>query len=279
MSENSEKQLIVVKVGSNVLTRADQKPNVTNMSALVDQMARLHAYGHRIVLVSSGAVACGRGVIQPARQLDSVAERQLYSSIGQIRLINLYNQLFGSYGIPIGQVLTQKDNFASRTACLNQKSCILTMLDNGVIPVLNENDTASLTELMFTDNDELSGLMATMLGADKLVILSNVDGIYTGAPDAPGSELIRRVTPGEDLRDFVQQTKSGYGHGGMGTKCHIARMVAAEGVEVVIARGNRPDVLVDVVEHPDRVPHTLFEAAPRCEGAAAVTSFLDYPLE
>lgn len=279
MSENSKKQLIVVKVGSNVLTRADQKPNVTNMSALVDQMARLHAYGHRIVLVSSGAVACGRGVIQPARQLDSVAERQLYSSIGQIRLINLYNQLFGSYGIPIGQVLTQKDNFASRTACLNQKSCILTMLDNGVIPVLNENDTASLTELMFTDNDELSGLMATMLGADKLVILSNVDGIYTGAPDAPGSELIRRVTPGEDLRDFVQQTKSGYGRGGMGTKCHIARMVAAEGVEVVIARGNRPDVLVDVVEHPDRVPHTLFEAAPRCEGAAAVTSFLDYPLE
>ncbi|MDD6280516.1 MAG: glutamate 5-kinase [Bacteroidales bacterium] len=279
MSENSKKQLIVVKVGSNVLTRADQKPNVTNMSALVDQMARLHAYGHRIVLVSSGAVACGRGVIQPARQLDSVAERQLYSSIGQIRLINLYNQLFGSYGIPIGQVLTQKDNFASRTACLNQKSCILTMLDNGVIPVLNENDTASLTELMFTDNDELSGLMATMLGADKLVILSNVDGIYTGAPDAPGSELIRRVTPGEDLRDFVQQTKSGYGRGGMGTKCHIARMVAAEGVEVVIARGTRPDVLVDVVEHPDRVPHTLFEAAPRCEGAAAVTSFLDYPLE
>ena len=279
MSENLEKQLIVVKVGSNVLTRADQKPNVTNMSALVDQMARLHAYGHRIVLVSSGAVACGRGVIQPARQLDSVAERQLYSSIGQIRLINLYNQLFGSYGIPIGQVLTQKDNFASRTACLNQKSCILTMLDNGVIPVHNENDTASLTELMFTDNDELSGLMATMLGADKLVILSNVDGIYTGAPDAPGSELIRRVTPGEDLRDFVQQTKSGYGRGGMGTKCHIARMVAAEGVEVVIARGNRPDVLVDVVEHPDRVPHTLFEAAPRCEGAAAVTSFLDYPLE
>ena len=279
MSENSKKQLIVVKVGSNVLTRADQKPNVTNMSALVDQMARLHAYGHRIVLVSSGAVACGRGVIQPARQLDSVAERQLYSSIGQIRLINLYNQLFGSYGIPIGQVLTQKDNFASRTACLNQKSCILTMLDNGVIPVLNENDTASLTELMFTDNDELSGLMATMLGADKLVILSNVDGIYTGAPDAPGSELIRQVTPGEDLRDFVQQTKSGYGRGGMGTKCHIARMVAAEGVEVVIARGNRPDVLVDVVEHPDRVPHTLFEAAPRCEGAAAVTSFLDYPLE
>ena len=279
MSENSKKQLIVVKVCSNVLTRADQKPNVTNMSALVDQMARLHAYGHRIVLVSSGAVACGRGVIQPARQLDSVAERQLYSSIGQIRLINLYNQLFGSYGIPIGQVLTQKDNFASRTACLNQKSCILTMLDNGVIPVLNENDTASLTELMFTDNDELSGLMATMLGADKLVILSNVDGIYTGAPDAPGSELIRRVTPGEDLRDFVQQTKSGYGRGGMGTKCHIARMVAAEGVEVVIARGNRPDVLVDVVEHPDRVPHTLFEAAPRCEGAAAVTSFLDYPLE
>lgn len=258
-----KKQRIVVKVGSNVLTRPDKKPDVTNMSALVDQIAHLHALGHEVVLVSSGAVACGRGVITPRRQLDSVAERQLFSSIGQIRLINLYNSLFASYGIAIGQVLTQKENFASRTSYLNQRACMLTMLSNGVIPVVNENDTASLTELMFTDNDELSGLIATMLDADMLVILSNVDGIYTASPDDPSSQLIPRIRPEDDPESFVVAAKSGFGRGGMGTKCSIARKVSGEGVAVVIARGDRRGVLVDVVENPDKVPHTLFEPAAR----------------
>lgn len=250
---------IVVKVGSNVLTRPDGMPNVTNMSALVDQIAALHSAGHEIVLVSSGAVACGRGAIVPQRQLDAVASRQLYSSIGQIRLINLYNQLFGAYGIAVGQVLTQKENFSSRTAYLNQRACMLTMLENKVIPIVNENDTVSLTELMFTDNDELSGLIATMAGADMLVILSNVDGIYTGAPYDPESRLIEKVPPGEDPGEFVVASKSGFGRGGMGTKCGIARKVADEGVAVVIARGDRPNVLVDIIRNPGSVPHTLFE--------------------
>lgn len=252
---------IVVKVGSNVLTRPDGMPNVTNMSSLVDQIAALHGAGHEIVLVSSGAVACGRGAVTPLRQLDAVASRQLYSSIGQIRLINLYNQLFGAYGIAVGQVLTQKENFSSRTSYLNQRGCMLTMLENRVIPIVNENDTASLTELMFTDNDELSGLIATMVGAEMLVILSNVDGIYTGSPSEPSSRLIERVRPGEDPGEYVVASKSGFGRGGMGTKCGIACKVAEEGVAVVIARGDRPGVLVDVIENPARVPHTLFEAA------------------
>ena len=252
---------IVVKVGSNVLTRADGKPNVTNMSALVDQIAQLRSHGHQVILVSSGAVACGRGAIAPSRTLDSVASRQLFSSIGQIRLINLYNQLFGNYGIVVGQVLTQKENFGSRDSYLNQRACMLTMVENGVVPIVNENDTASLTELMFTDNDELSGLIAAMMDADLLVILSNVDGIYTGAPSDPASQLIPRVEPGKDLSEYVVAAKSGFGRGGMGTKCGIARKVSDEGVAVIIARGDRPGVLVDVVERPETVPHTLFEPA------------------
>lgn len=254
---------IVVKVGSNVLTRADGKPDVTNMSALVDQIAALRALGHEIVLVSSGAVACGRGAITPRRQLDAVASRQLYSSIGQIRLINLYDSLFGLYGIVVGQVLTQKENFSSRTAYLNQRSCMLTMLEAGVIPIVNENDTASLTELMFTDNDELSGLIAAMIDADMLVILSNVDGIFTGAPSDPSSSLIPVVEPGRDLSSNVVSAKSGFGRGGMGTKCGIAGKLSQEGIAVVIARGDRPGVLVDVVTAPDSVPHTLFRPSPQ----------------
>lgn len=249
---------LVIKVGSNILTRHDGKPNATSLSALVDQIADIRALGHQVILVSSGAVACGRGAFTPARQLDSVAARQLYSSIGQIHLINLYNQLFASYGITIGQVLTQKENFSSRTSYLNQRACMLTMLDNGVLPIVNENDTASLTELMFTDNDELSGLIAAMLDADMLVILSNVDGIYTGSPSEPGSTLISEVQPGRDLSEYVVAAKSGFGRGGMGTKCGIARKVSDEGITVVIARGDRPGVLVDLLRAPDQVPHTTF---------------------
>lgn len=254
---------IVVKVGSNVLTRSDGTPNITNMSAIVDQIAALREKGHEIVLVSSGAVACGRGAVKPHRQPDAIAARQLFSSVGQIRLINLYSQFFASYGIVAGQVLTQKDNFASRNAYLNQRACMLTMLENGVIPIVNENDTVSLTELMFTDNDELSGLVATMLDADTLVILSNVDGIYTGNPADADSQLIALVEPGKDVAAYISNVKSGMGRGGMGTKSRIASKVAAEGVEVIIARGNRPDVLWNVIENRSEVPHTLFAASER----------------
>lgn len=249
---------IVVKVGSNVLTRQDGKPNVTNLSGLVDQIAQLMNEGHELILVSSGAVACGRGAVKPRKHLDAVAQRQLFSSIGQIRLINLYNSLFGEYGFVVGQVLTQKDNFSSREAYLNQRACMATMLENGVIPIVNENDTASLTELMFTDNDELSGLIAAMMDADMLIILSNVDGIYKGDPSQPGAALIRRVEPSEDVSENVVASKSGFGRGGMGTKCQIARRLSEEGVSVCIARGDRPNVLVDLLHCPEQTPHTLF---------------------
>lgn len=253
---------VVVKVGSNVLTRADGKPDVTAMSSLVDQIAELRGCGYEIVLVSSGAVACGRSAVTPSRHLDSVASRQLYSSIGQIRLINLYSRLFAGYDIVIGQVLTQKENFNSRTAYLNQRNCMITMLEAGVLPIVNENDTVSLTELMFTDNDELSGLIATMIDAETLVILSNVDGIYTGNPSDPDSKLIARVAPGEDVSEYVLASKSGFGRGGMGTKCAIAQKVSSEGVAVRIANGSRANVLTGVILDPQNTPHTLFEPSP-----------------
>ncbi len=255
---STDRKRIVVKVGSNVLTHSDGTPNVTNMSALVDQIAEIHSAGHQVVVVSSGAVACGRGAIEPSRQLDPVESRQLFSAIGQIRLMNIYSNLFGLHNIVIGQVLTQKENFSSRTSYLNQRGCMLTMLENGVVPVVNENDTASLTELMFTDNDELSGLIATMIDATMLVILSNVDGIYTGDPADSSSQLIARVSADDNLSDYVSETKSGFGRGGMGTKCNTARKVASEGVMVVIAKGDRRNVLTDLINCPDSVPHTLF---------------------
>ena len=209
---------IVVKVGSNILTRSDGKPNVTNMSALVDQIAQLHGKGHQVVLVSSGAVACGRGSITPDHPLDSVAARQLFSSIGQIRLINYYSQLFSEYGIVVGQVLTQKENFSSPTSYENQQQCMLNLLGNNVIPIVNENDTASLTELMFTDNDELAGLIATMLSADMLIILTAVEkvAINFGKPDQKDLE---DVTVAE-AKQYLEEGQ--FGKGSMEPKVRAA---------------------------------------------------------
>ena len=255
---------IVIKVGSNVLTRDDGKLDITRMSAIVDQVAWLRGEGHEVILVSSGAVASGRGELKTdGRRLDSVAQRQLFSALGQAKLINLYYDLFREYRIHVGQVLTMKESFATRREYLNQRACMTVMLDNGVIPIVNENDTVSVTELMFTDNDELSGLIASMMDADVLVILSNIDGIYDGSPSDPASQVIRRVAPGRDLSQYIDTARSSRGRGGMTTKSRISSRAAGEGIEVVIANGRRDNILTDLILTDRDVVCTRFEAAPR----------------
>ena len=245
---------ITVKVGSNVLTRADGTLDVTRMSALVDQVAQLRREGIEVILVSSGAVASGRSEINPsARHLDTTSQRQLFSAVGQAKLINRYYELFRDHGMAVGQVLTMKENFATRRHYLNQKNCMTVMLENGVIPIVNENDTISVTELMFTDNDELSGLIASMMDADALIILSNIDGIYDGSPSDPSSQVIREIGQQVDLTDYIQASKSSFGRGGMLTKTTIARKVADEGIEVVIANGKRDDILLHLLHDPDTI--------------------------
>jgi len=136
------------------------------------------------------------------------------------------------------------------------------MLENGVIPIVNENDTVSVTELMFTDNDELSGLIARMMEADTLVLLSNIDGIYTGHPDDPGSRLIREVAPGTDLSQYIQTEKSSAGRGGMQSKYATATQIQQAGIRVIIANGKRDNILIDLVENRQDIPHTIFK--PTC---------------
>lgn len=242
---------ITVKVGSNVLTRRDGTLDVTRMSALVDQIAELHKAGTEIILVSSGAVASGRSEVKPTKKLDSVDQRQLFSAVGQAKLINRYYELFREHGIPVGQVLTMKENFGTRRHYLNQKNCMTVMLENGVIPIVNENDTISVSELMFTDNDELSGLIASMMDAQALIILSNIDGIYNGSPSDPESEVIREIGQGKDLSSYIQTSKSSFGRGGMLTKTNIARKVADEGITVIIANGKRDNILVDIMKNEE----------------------------
>lgn len=252
---------IVVKIGSNVLTTDAGKLDITRMSALVDQIAWMRHHGYEVIVVTSGAVACGRRELQVDHHLDSVEQRQLYSAIGQVKLVNLYYDLFREYNLHIGQVLTMKQNFLSEEELNNMRACMEVMLQNGVIPVVNENDTVCVTELMFTDNDELSGLIAKMLNADKLILLSNIDGVFTGNPENPDSQLIRTVKPGESLEQYIQTSKSTMGRGGMTSKYNTARSISEEGIRVIIANGERENILIDLLNNPENTPHTDFLAS------------------
>jgi len=262
--KDSEKLRIVVKIGSNVLTRKDGTFDITRMSALVDQVVELKKSGVDIILVSSGAVAAGKSEVKAQSKLDIISSRQLFSAVGQVKLINNYYMLFNQHKSACGQILATKEDFSTRRHYLNQRNCMTVMLDNNVTPIVNENDAISVNELMFTDNDELSGLVAAMMNCHRLIILSNIDGIYNGNPSLPESEVIREIDSQKDnIEDYIQSSKSSAGRGGMQTKYNIARKVAEEGIEVIIANGKKENILVDLVNSPQKVIYTRFKPLER----------------
>ncbi|MGY0036105.1 glutamate 5-kinase [Pedobacter sp. NJ-S-72] len=247
---------IVVKIGSNVLTRPDGLPDQARIEHLVSQIAALKNAGITVVLISSGAVAAGRSMITLSEKQDAVAARQLLASIGQIKLINTYLSLFEKQQMLCSQVLVTKEDFRDRKHYLNIKNCLSILLKHKVIPIINENDVVSVTELMFTDNDELAGLVASMLEADALIILSNVNGIYNGDPKSPDSSIIQQIKRDDQIGSFINTAKSGLGRGGMVTKLGMAQKVAKLGIPVHIANGTRNNILTDLIAQ--KVDHTYF---------------------
>lgn len=255
---------VIIKVGSNVITRADGFPDTERIAHLVDQIAAIKKQGKQVILVSSGAVASGRSLITVSDKNDAVATRQLLASIGQVKLINTYSQLFDKFGILCSQVLVTKEDFRDRLHYLNMRNCLEILLQHEVIPVVNENDVVSVTELMFTDNDELAGLIASMLNAEALIILSNVDGIYDGDPKLPGSAVIQEVTGDIDFSSFVSTGRSQFGRGGMITKSTMAQKTAQLGIAVHIANGTKDDILTDVLAN--KAIHTRFVPTKKASG-------------
>jgi glutamate 5-kinase len=248
---------IVVKIGSNVFTQKDGLPDLKRIHHLVEQIAEIKKQGKEVILVSSGAVASGRSLITVSEKCDAVAARQLLASIGQVKLINTYARLFEQYSILCSQVLVTKEDFRDRLHYLNMKNCLEILLQHHVIPVVNENDVVSVTELMFTDNDELAGLIASMLNAQALIVLTNVDGIYDGDPSAEGTEVIEEFNSTViDFSLFVTSGRSQFGRGGMITKSNMAHKVAQLGIAVHIANGTKDNILLDVLE--DTTVHTRF---------------------
>ena len=252
-------QRIAIKIGSNVLTGKDGKLDMKRIANIVGQVIDIRKHGIEVMLISSGAVAAGRSFINPEHKTDEISLRQLWASIGQIKLMNIYSDLFEKQNLMCSQVLVTKEDFRTRRHYLNMQNCLHALLQNHVIPIINENDVVSVNELMFTDNDELAGLISSMMNVEMLFILSNIDGIYDGNPEDNNSKLIPVIEKNlANVSNFISTKKSNFGRGGMITKYNIARKVANSGVTVYIVNGTKDNILIDILKDDKKIPNTKF---------------------
>lgn len=248
---------VVVKVGSRVLTREDGSLDDARVAAVADQLARLRLDGRKPVLVSSGAVAAGMGRLGWKRRPSDLAELQAAAAVGQSRLIESYNKALGPHGLNAAQVLLTAEDLQHRTRYLNVRNTLLALFRCGAIPIINENDTVAVDELAisFGDNDRLAALVTNLLRAPLLVLLSDVEGLYDRNPSLPDAKLVPVIT---DLDDAQRLVADGAGpqrvqlsRGGMASKLRAARIATSAGESVVIARGQRPNVLLDILAGHD----------------------------
>jgi glutamate 5-kinase len=239
---------IVLKFGTNVLTREDGLLDMTNISHLVDQIVALKQAGIAVVVVSSGAVGAGRSVVDIPDGLSKVVRRQVLSAVGQVRLMEVYRSLLQNQGLHCAQVLACKEDFRDRTHYINMRNCLTGLMRDTIVPIVNENDVISISELMFTDNDELAGLVASMINADALLLLSSVDGLLDGSPDDPASKVIPAVSASDRKSlAYILPSKSSFGRGGMQTKFRIAQKAAKVGIHTFIANGRRTNIMLDIL--------------------------------
>ncbi len=232
---------IIIKIGTGVIATDEGALDESMIKKIVDQIILLKKKGIRVVLVSSGAVAAARALVKPVKKLNRIERRQVLAAVGQGKLMATYEKYLSARGIHSAQVLATKEDFRDRHHYLNMRSCLQALLDNDVVPIVNENDVVSVDELMFTDNDELAGLVAALLGVEHLIILSTVDGVL----DAQGN-VISLVESAMKL-DHIEATKSAFGRGGMITKVAVAMRLAKIGITTHIINGRRPLDIIRLV--------------------------------
>ncbi len=244
------KSIITLKVGSNVITNEEGLPDEGIITRISQQIKGLRNRGYNVILVTSGAVAAGRSIFQFPKKTDTVVQRQVLASLGQVKLITLYKQAFEKEGMLGAQVLVTKEDFKSRQHYLNMRNCLSALLSHGIVPILNENDVVSVTELMFTDNDELAGLVSAMMNTDLLIILTNVDGVYNGDPSLPDTKVIHEFDPRQfRIDEIATGKKSGFGRGGILTKCQTSQKIAGIGIPVHIANGRTENIVLRILDN------------------------------
>lgn len=235
---------IVVKLGSSVV--ADSRGlKRERIKEIAEEVAEVQGRGTHVVIVSSGAIAAGRSRLGLSRRPRTIAEQQAAAAVGQIRLMAAYESSFSSWGIKVAQVLLTRDDFANRRRYLNAKHTMSMLLRCGIVPVVNENDTVVVAEIKFGDNDNLSALVAALIEADLLVMLSDVDGLYTEDPrSGKEASLVRLVEKlDKEVLDYGTSRSTEVGTGGMASKLQAAATATASGIPVLIANGTRPGSL------------------------------------
>ena len=239
---------LVVKLGTGVLTDAKKQPDLAQMEQLVAQVAHQRQLGRDVILVSSGAVGAGMGVLRHEKRPTELAELQACAAVGQSRLMTTYESLFSKFDLHVAQVLLTHDDLQHHERHLNARNTLVRLLKHGVVPIINENDAVSFTEIKFGDNDKLSALVACLLPADLLIILTTVDGVIVnfGQPGARVLNTIEAITP--EIEALAGGTTSATAVGGMTSKIQAAKIVARSGIPLVIAPGMRADVIKRVLD-------------------------------
>ena len=243
---------IVVKAGTSVLTGDSQSLDLEILAELVGQIARLHAQGAEVLLVTSGAVAAGRQALSMAQERRDIPFRQVLAAVGQSRLMEVYQQLFSRHGILVAQALLTWKDLSDRQGYLNVRNTLLALLERRVVPVLNENDVVAPDEIgeVFGDNDNLSALVANLVDADVLEILTNTEGLYTADPQVDSdARLIKRVDRVDsNIESLAGKHRNPDARGGMPTKVEAARLATSSGIAAIICNGRERDVLVRLAQ-------------------------------
>jgi glutamate 5-kinase len=243
---------IVVKLGTSLLAVSNNHLNQEIMSGLVAQVAQLHKQGLELLIVSSGAIAAGRNKLGLTRERRGIPFKQVMASVGQIRLMNVYEQLFARHDITIAQALLAKADLTDRAGYLNARNTLLALLELKVLCIVNENDVVAIDEIQeakFGDNDNLSAMVANLIDADLLLILTDIAGLYTADPHRnPDARLIPQVDRiDSEIESLVSDTADSLGTGGMITKVEAAKLATASGVTVIIADGRESDIILKLV--------------------------------
>jgi len=238
---------VVVKVGSSTITGANGRVDRDVLARLVGQIARLNEVGDQVVLVTSGAIAAGLEAVELSARPTDMPTLQATAAVGQVRLVEAYSELFGEAGIVVGQVLLTRQDTGHRQQYLHACNTLSRLLELGIVPVVNENDTTAVDEIKMGDNDHLAALVAVMVHADLVVLLTDIDGLYSADPRShEGATLVERIEDAYDERlAAAGGPGSAVGSGGMATKVEAARMLMKAGIPIVVCDGSKENVIVD----------------------------------
>ena len=259
-----DKKKIVIKVGTSTLTHPNGKLNLMRIEKLVRILADLNNKGKQVILVSSGAIAAGAAKMGITEKPSDKIKKQALAAIGQAELIRIYDKFFEEYNKTCAQILVTKDGIINTVRRRNAKNTINELLNMGIIPVINENDTVSTHEIEFGDNDTLSAAVATLIDADLLIILSDINGMYTSDPRVnEEAVLINEIfSLDEMVESYVSGTVSVFGTGGMSSKIIAARHCMEHGVDMLISNGESPSVVFDILDGKN--VGTLFTSSEPC---------------